>query len=329
MTTITAWRIPRYGAPDTLVPVTREIATPGPGQILVRIQASAVSRADGMMRAGTPKWARLFLGLRGPRKDLIGTCFSGEVIATGPETSRFAVGDQLFGEAGLNFGANASHICLNEDGVLMPKPADLPHDMAAVMCDGPLTSYNFLHSVAQLRNGERILILGASGSLGSAAIQLAAAIGANVTGTCSAGNVQSVKALGADQVIDYARHDVFAGDQRYDVVYDTLGISSFGEAKQILTENGRYVCPVLSVGLLGSMLMTALFGKRRAKFSATGMLPAPVLRPMLDDLIAMTDAGAFAPVMDRRYDLDQRVEAHRYVEGGHKRGNVVVTPAPV
>jgi len=152
--TLTAWSVQRYGSPERLAPVSRPMPTPGPGEVLIRIRASAVSRADGMMRAGTPRFARLFLGLRRPRHDLVGTCLSGEVIATGPGASGFAVGDAVFGLAGLNFGANASHICLPENGVLMPKPGSLSHEEAAVMCDGPLTSLNFLREVADLRAGQ-------------------------------------------------------------------------------------------------------------------------------------------------------------------------------
>ena len=141
--TLTAWSIDHYGAPEVLNPVTRPMPTPGPTEILIRIRASAVTRADGMMRAGQPRFARLFLGLRRPRRNLSGTGLSGEVIAVGDKVSRFAVGDAVFGEAGLKFGANASHICLDESGVLMKKPDALSHEDAAVMCDGPLTSLSF------------------------------------------------------------------------------------------------------------------------------------------------------------------------------------------
>ncbi len=322
--TLTAWSIQRYGSPDQLAPVSRPIPTPGPGEVLIRIRASAVSRADGMMRAGTPRFARLFLGLRRPRHDLVGTCLSGEVAATGPGVSRFTVGEDVFGLAGLNFGANASHICLSQTDVLMPKPAALSHEEAAVMCDGPLTSLNFLREVAGLRSGEKVLILGASGSLGSAAVQIAAAMGAEVAGTCSARNADMVAALGASRVIDYSREDFTAQAERYDVIYDTLGVSSFAEAKGSLTRSGRYVCPVLGLGLLGAMLRTSIVGTRKARFSATGMLKPEVLRPMLGRLIEMAGDGTLAPVIDRVYPLADLIEAHRHMETGHKRGNVVV-----
>jgi NADPH:quinone reductase-like Zn-dependent oxidoreductase len=319
-----AWSIRRYGAPEQLAPVTRPISEPGPGEVLIRIHASAVSRADGMMRAGIPRFARPFLGFRRPRKDLAGTCLSGEVIATGPDVSRFSVGDQVFGEAGLNFGANASHIVLDENGVLVPKPDTLSHEEAAVMCDGPLTSFNFLREIAELRAGEKVLILGASGSLGSAAVQIAAAMGAEVSGTCSARNSGLVASLGATHVIDYAQDDFTKGAERYDVIYDTLGVSSFGRAKAALARSGRYVCPVLSLDLLWAMLRTSMLSSRRARFSATGLLKPEVLRPMLGQLIEMIEDDKLAPVMDRTYPLDQLIEAHRYMETGHKRGNVVV-----
>ena len=323
-TTLKAWSVQRYGGPETLAPVTRPMPVHGSGQVLIRIRASAVTRADAMMRAGTPKFARLFLGLSRPRNDLIGTGFSGEVIAIGAGVSRFRVGDEIFGETGLNFGANSSHICLDEDGVLMPKPDSLSHEEAAVMCDGPLTSLNFLQNVAELRASERVLILGATGSLGSAAIQVAAAMGADVTGTCSERNVGLVASLGADHVMDYMREDFHKGSARYDVIYDTLGVSSFAQASSALTSSGRYVCPVLSLGLLAAMLRTSFIGRRRACFSATGLLKPEALRPMLGQLIEMVEDAKLTPVMDKTYQLDQLIEAHQYVEAGHKRGNVVV-----
>lgn len=321
---ISAWSIRRYGAPEQLAPVTRELHDPGPGEVLIQIHASAVSRADGMIRAGIPRWARPFLGFCCPRKDLIGTCFSGKVIAIGTGVSRFSIGDEVFGETGLSFGANASHICQKQDGVLMHKPDTLTHQEAAVMCDGPLTSLNFLREVAALHPGEKVLVLGASGSLGTAAVQIAAAMGAEVSGTCSACNAGLVASLGAVHVIDYASEDLDQNTERYDVVYDTLGVSSFSQAKRTLTRDGRYVCPVLSVDLLCAMLRSSMFGSRKAQFSATGMLKPEILRPMLFQLIKMVEDDKFAPVMDRTYPFDQLIEAHRYMETGHKRGNVVV-----
>lgn len=319
-----AWSVMAYGDPEQLAPVSRPLPTPEPNQVLIRICASAVSRADGMFRAGTPRFARLFVGLKRPKRDLIGTCFSGEVIANGSAVARFAPGDQVYGMAGMSFGANASHICLDEEAVLMHKPEALSHQEAAVMGDGPVTSLNLLREIAQLRPGEKVLVLGAAGSLGTAAVQIAAALGAEVTGTCSARNAGLVASLGASQVIDYGTEDFARSGRQYDVIYDTLGISSFGAAKHALTRSGRYVCAVMSGGLLLDVLRTSLFGKRKALFSATGMLKPEDQRALHGDLIGMVEADRFAPVMDRTYPFEQLVEAHRYMETGHKRGNVVI-----
>ena len=200
--TFTAWDIPRYGAPDVLTRVTRPLADPGEGEVLIRIRASAVTRADGMMRAGLPRFARPFLGMTRPRAGLSGTGLSGEVIAAGPGVTRFAVGDAVFGEAGLRFGANATHIVLPQDSVLLKKPETLGHDAAAVLTDGALTSWYFLHRVGQVRAGQRVLILAGAGSLGSAAVQIAAAAGAHVSASAGARNAGLLADLGADRAID-------------------------------------------------------------------------------------------------------------------------------
>ena len=322
--TLSAWRIGRYGAPEVLRPVTRPLPAPGPAEILIRIRASAVTRADGMMRAGTPLFARPFLGLRRPRQNLSGTGLSGEVIAVGKKVTRFTVGDAVFGEAGLRFGANASHICLDAGGVLLKKLEALSHEEAAVMCDGPLTSYHFLHKIAQLQFGQHILILGGSGSLGSAAVQIAAAAGAHVTATCSTRNVNFVAGLGAGRVIDYTKEDFTALPDRYDVIYDTVGVSSFKAAKARLTETGRYICPVLTLPLVGAMLKSRMTGGRRALFAAAGLQSPELLRTHLKCLLAMVEAGTLSPVLSRVYPLADLIEAHRHMETGHKRGNVVV-----
>jgi NADPH:quinone reductase-like Zn-dependent oxidoreductase len=322
--TISAWTIRRYGGPEVLAPVSRPMPRPGSTDVLIRIRASAVTRADGMMRAGRPRFARPFLGFTRPRAGLSGTGLSGEVVETGGGVTRFKVGDEVFGEAGMQFGANASHISLDESGVLMAKPASLSHEEAAVLCDGPLTSWHFLQRVAAAKAGDRVLILGGSGSLGTAAVQIGAAMGAEVTATSSAGNASMVAGLGAQRVIDYRSADPMPPGAGYDVIFDTLGVSSFGQARQALAENGRYVCPVLTLGLLRDMLLSRLTGTRTARFAATGLERPPLLRAHLSEILALMQQDRFAPVMDRTYPLADLVEAQRYVETGRKRGNVVV-----
>lgn len=323
-TTFDAWDVTRYGGPEVLDPVTRPIPTPAEGEVLIRIRASAVTRADGMMRSGTPRFARLFLGLRRPRAGLSGTCLAGDVVAVGRKVTRFAVGDAVFGEAGLNFGANASHICLDAEGSLVAKPDALGYEEAAVMFDGALTSWHFLTRVARVQPGEKVLVLGGSGSLGTAAIQLATALGAHVTATASARNADLLTSLGAHRAIDYHAENALVPGAGFDVVFDTLGVASFGAAGPALAPSGRYVCPVLGLGLLRDMILSRLRGTRRAHFAAAGMLKPEIHRAHLARILDLVAAGRFAPVMDRSYPLGDLVEAHRYVATGRKRGNVVV-----
>lgn len=323
-TTFKAWDVTRYGGPEVLAPVTRRMPAPKAGEVLIHIRASAVSRADSMMRSGTPKFARLFLGWSKPRAGLAGTCFSGDVVAIGEGVTRFQVGDAVFGEAGLQFGANASHICLNADGSLIRKPDTLSYEEAAVMFDGAMTSWHFLTRVAQVKPGDKVMVLGGSGSLGTAAVQFAAALGADVTATSSARNTELLQSLGASQTIDYKAQNPMNTDEQYDVVFDTLGVSSFSEAKQALKKRGRYVCPVLGLRLLRDMMVTSVSGTKRALFAAAGMAKPEVHREELTEILQLVSFGRFMPVMDRTYPLSDLVEAHQYVEMGHKRGNVVV-----
>ena len=321
---ITAWNVTKYGAPEVLAPVTREMPLPGKGQVLIRVRASGVTRADCMMRAGEPKFARPFLGWSRPRAGLAGTCFAGDIVALGDGVTQFSVGDAVFGEAGLKFGANASHICLAADATLHAKPESLSYEKAATLCDGALTSWYFLTQLAKVKAGERVLILGGAGSLGSAAVQFAVALGAEVSATSSAGNSELLSGLGVAQPIDYRASDPLAVRDRYHVVFDTLGLASFSAARRALKDGGRYLSPVLGLGLLRDMLSSRLAGRKRAYFAAAGLEKPSLHRKLLAEILALIEAGRFTPVMDRQLPLSELVAAHRYVETGHKRGNVVV-----
>ncbi|MCH2163271.1 MAG: NAD(P)-dependent alcohol dehydrogenase [Marinovum sp.] len=323
-TTLNAWDVTRYGGPDVLNPVLRPVPTPNANQILIRIRASAVSRADGLMRAGQPKFARLFLGLKRPRSGLSGTCFSGDIVAVGDDVTEFRVGDAVFGEAGLQFGANATHICLDQAGSLLKKPAGVTYEEAATLFDGAMTSWHFLTRIAKVQPGDDVLILGGSGSLGTAAIQFAKALGASVTASASTQNAELLRFLGVDQVVDYHSEDPLKRGFSYDVIFDTLGVSSFGAAKPALKKRGQFICPVLGLKLLHDMILTGLCGSKKAKFAAAGMSKPAVHREELTEVLELMTKNAFSPVMDRTYPLADLVEAHRYVETGRKRGNVVV-----
>jgi NADPH:quinone reductase-like Zn-dependent oxidoreductase len=314
-----------YGAPDVLQLRKVEQPVPRDNELLVRVRAASVTTADSMMRKGTPAYARLFLGLRKPKKPVPGTGFAGDIEATGREVRQFRTGDQVFGETGVNFGAHAEFVCVQEDGLVARKPDHVSYEEAATICDGALTGYNFLSAMVKVQEGHRVLVNGASGSLGTSAVQLAKYLGANVTAVCSTKNLEWVKSLGADRVIDYTEEDFTRTGDTYDIIYDTVGKSSFRQCKRSLTQHGVYLSPVLSLPLLFRMLLTSLTGGKKAKFSATGLKPVPELRNLLAKVTELVEGGKIQLVIDKRYDLEQIVDAHRYVDTGHKKGNVIIT----
>jgi len=318
----------KYGSPDVLRLEEIPKPTPKPNEVLVRIHASSVTTADTMMRRGTPFYGRLFIGLLKPTHPIPGTGFAGVVEAVGNDVTQFEEGDAVFGESVLGSGTNAEFVCVAENGIIMRKPENISFAEAASICDGPLTSINFLKNLANVKSGQKILINGASGSLGTAAIQLAKYFGAEVTGVTSTTNLELVKSLGADHVVDYTREDFAMSGRKYDVIYDTVGKSSFAEAKKALATNGVYLSPVLSISLLFQMMWTSIIGSKKARFSATGILPTPILRDLLDEIRAIIYTGQLRSVVDKQYSLGQIAEAHTYVDKGHKRGNVVLAMVP-
>lgn len=315
----------KYGSPDVLE--LKEVAKPVPGdnEVLIRVLAASVTAADSMIRTGTPYYGRLFIGLVKPNKPIPGTGFAGVVEAVGKEVKLFKNGEPVFGETGLGFSANAEYVCLPQDGVLAKLPTSMTYEEAAPVCDGALTSLNFLKDVGKIQRGQRVLINGASGSLGSSAVQIAKYFGAHVTGVCSTANLDMVKSLGADKVIDYTKEDFTRASQAYDIIFDTVGKNSFSRCKDSLKDNGVYLSPVLGLSLLLQMIWTSKLGSRQAKFSASGLRPASELRVLLNELKEPIEAGKIKSVIDRCYELEQTAEAHRYVDTGHKRGNVIIT----
>ncbi len=313
-----------YGPANVVKLVNKPIPQPKSDEVLVRLRASAVTAADSMIRRGEPRFGRLFLGLRGPKVTAMGTQFAGEVIEIGNAVSSFAVGDRVFGETGLSFGAHAEYVCISQQGLIAHIPEAMTFEEAAPLCDGPLTDMNFLINLAGLKPGQHILINGAAGSLGTAAVQLAKGQGAKVTGVCSTRNVAFVKSLGADEVINYIKADFTKQLATYDIVYDTVGKSSFAASKHALKPQGIYISPVLAVNLLGRMMFGNLFSRKKAKFSATGMMPISQQMPLLRDLLDRITKGHLKMVIDRRFSLERIAEAHAFVDTGHKRGNVIL-----
>ena len=317
----------KYGTPDVLE--LREVPKPVPqdDEVLIKIHAAAATAADAMMRRGTPLYARLFLGWNKPKHSIPGTGFAGQIEATGKDVKQFQQGDRVFGETGLNFGSNAEYICMPSNGLLKIEPANLTCKEAACICDGTLTALNFLENVAKIRSGQKILINGASGSIGTAAVQIAKYYKAEVTGVCSTRNIELVKSLGADRVIDYTCEDFTQTNSTYDIIFDTIGKSSFYKCRSLLTPKGIYMSSVLKLPLLLQMSWTSKIGSKKAMFSATGLRPIIELDTLLQKLVELIKEEKIKIVMDRSYLLEQTSQAHRYIEKGHKRGNVTIAIA--
>lgn len=312
----------RYGSPDVLR--VADVADPAPDadEILVRVTASIVSPVDCAFRAGDPFVSRVFTGLRRPKRSIPGTLLAGEVDAVGADVTRFAPGDRVFGGG---WGAHAEYTCLPEDADLIGTPSALTDAEAVAIEDGGLTALPFLRDTAAVRPGDAVLVNGASGSVGSAAVQLATHFDATVTGVCSTANVDLVGSLGADRVVDYTRTDFTEGEERYDVIFDAVAKSSYWRCKDVLADDGVYTTTALSAANLGAQLWTTVVGDRRARFSATGLRSGEEKVADLRYLRKLAENGVVRPVIDRRYPLAFAADAHRYVETGHKAGSVVVS----
>ncbi|MEM0517100.1 NAD(P)-dependent alcohol dehydrogenase [Aequorivita flava] len=256
-----------YGSPEVIQIIDVEIPSPKPNEILVKIKASSATRADTMMRQGIPKYGRLFLGLCKPKNTALGTGFSGVVEAIGSQITKFKIGDEVFGEKLTGNGSNAEYLCISENELIENKPKNISHIEAAPICDGFLTSYNFLKQHAKIKEGQHVLVNGASGSLGSSAVQLAKTMGAKVTGICSSKNIDYVLALGADEVLDYTKININAQQTKYDVIYDAVGKLNYYNSKNNLNTNGIFMTPVLSIQILWQMLLLP----KKVKFEATGI----------------------------------------------------------
>ena len=306
----------RYGPPEVLRVEDVERPVPKDDEVLIRIRATTVTQTDTHLRKARPVFWRLALGLRRPRRRILGVELAGEVEAVGPAVTQFNVGDDVFGTNW--FGAHAEFICLRESAALAHKPAGMTFDEAAAVCDGAMQALATLR-VGDVKEGQRIVIYGASGSLGSAAVQLARNIGAHVTAVCSTRNVELVRSLGADEVVDYLEEDFTRNGQTYDAIIDAVGKHSFQRGRRSLKPGGIYVATDGALNLFWA-LWTWRIGDKRLKFASGRKTKQDVV--FMKELI---EAGKFRAVIDRRYPMEQVVEAHRYVETWHKAGNVVLT----
>lgn len=316
--------VTKYGSPDVIQIRDVEQPTPKHNEVLIKVQATTVTATECILRQGKPFISRLFMGLTKPKLNVFGEEFAGEVVAIGRNVNRFKVGDAVFGSTGSQFGANAEYICLNETAELVINPSNISFEEAAASVDGVLTALPFLRDKGNIQSGQRVLIYGASGSIGTAAVQLAKYFGAEVTGVCSGSNLELVKSIGADKVLDYTKEKIFTRSEKYHIIFDTVGKASFSKCKSALATNGIFLEAGIKLGLFPQVLLTSIVGNKKAKFYATGLRPPNEKLSDLHFLKELFEKGKYKAVIDRRYPLDQIAEAHRYVDLGHKKGNVVV-----
>jgi NADPH:quinone reductase-like Zn-dependent oxidoreductase len=316
----------KYGPPEVLQ--LQEVAKPIPkdNQILVKVYATSVTSGDVNDRGVTISpliWLpwRIGLGLTKPRRKIPGSDLAGVIESIGKDVTRFKEGDQIFAMTGWPSGAYAEYKCLNEDGLVVIKPSNMTHEEAAAIPFGAITALHFLRK-ANIKNGQKVLINGASGGVGTFAVQLARYFGAEVTGVCSTANLELAQSLGADKVIDYTKEDFTKNGQTYDVIFDVVGKTSFLGCKDSLEGNGAYLSTFVKSTDLFQLLWTKITGDKKV---IIGMA-----NPKTEDFIffkEIIEAGKLKSIIDRSYPLEQMVEAHRYVEAGHKKGNVVIIVA--
>jgi NADPH:quinone reductase-like Zn-dependent oxidoreductase len=315
----------KYGPPDVLQLKEVEKPIPGDDEVLIKMYAAAVTTVDCFNRKGDPFISRFFTGLIRPKATILGTVFAGEIEAVGKDVKRLREGDQVFAETGVDYGAYAEYVCLPEEGVIAIKPANMTYDEAAAVCEGVLTALPFLRDKANIQSGQKILINGASGSVGTSAVQLAKYFGAEVTGVCSTTNLEMIKSLGADEVIDYTKEDFTKTGRTYDIIFDAVAKSSFSRCKGSLKQSGIYLSTLPTLTIYLQVLWTSKIGSKKAMFAATGLRPSKERTKDLIFIKELIEEGKIKAVIDRRYSMEQMAEAQRYVETGHKKGNVVIT----
>lgn len=323
-----------YGAPEVLH--IAEVAQPAPkdNEVLIKVQATPVNYGDLLARnfkniplrefhMPLPLWlpSRLYFGLNKPKVNILGSEFAGVVKAVGTAVTRFKPGDEVFGYRGQSMGAYAEYVCMPEAGALAIKPASMSFAEAAVVPYGAIMALGLLRK-ANVQRGQKVLVNGASGSIGSAAVQLAKYYGAEVTGVCGTPRLGFVKALGADKVIDYTKEDFTRSGETYDLIFDILGKSSFSRCKNSLNPSGIYLLASFKMKHLFQMLWTKFVGSKKVVCALASEQAGD-----LEFITGLIEAGQYKVIIDKRYPMEQAAEAHRYVETGHKAGSVIIAVA--
>ena len=314
----------KYGPPEVLQLKEVEKPTPNTNEVLIRIYATTVTKYDCWARSCTAPpgfrlLSRISSGIRKPKKPILGMELAGEIEAVGKDVKLFKKGDQVLGFSMMDLGTYAEYICLPEDGVITTKPDKMAYEEAAAIPYGALTALYFLRK-GNIKKGQKVLVFGASGGVGHYAVQLAKFFGAEVTGVCSTEKVELVKSLGADRVIDYKKEDFTKSDDKYDVIFDTVGKSPFSGSRKSLKKNGYYIFTTFGLPKLLRIPWLHLTSSKRAIIG--------LLDPKSEDLIylkELIEAGKLKSIIDKRFPLEQAAEAHSYIEKGLKKGSVVLT----
>jgi len=316
----------KYGPPDELQLLEVEKPVPGDNEVLIKIHATTVTTTDCNARNFTfvPQsfmfFARIMFGFKKPRIKILGIDLAGEIEAIGKDVKLFKAGDQVFGSPGTKFGGHAEYVCVPENGALAIKPADLSWEKAAAISLAGNTALFFIRDLAKIQAGQKILIHGASGAIGTYAVQLAKYYGAVVTGVCSAANAEMVKSLGAEKVIDYTIEDFTKSDEKYDFVFNVVGKTTFSQCKGILKPKGIYLDNMMEVKDFLKVLWTSIVGGKKIKGGVS-----TERAENLKFFIELIESGKLKPVIDRSFPIEKTAEAFLYVEQGHKKGNVIIT----
>lgn len=313
-----------YGNSDVLHVKDVFKPIPKPNEVLIRVYASTVTSADIMMRKGKPTIGRLYLGLSRPKRTILGFEFAGEIVELGNAVSQFTIGDRVFGGT-TTLGCYAEYVCVSVEDVVTTMPNNISFQEAAPVSGSGITVLNFLQGKAKITKNQSVLINGASGGVGTYAVQIAKYFGAKVTGVCSTSKIDLVRSLGADDVIDYTKDDFTQNGQKYDIIFDTVSKRSYSEFKSSLTDNGIYLPTVLTFTTFCQMIWTRMFGNKRVKSSSTGLLPTKERLRYFVELKELLQTGKIRTVIGDEYPLERITEAHAYVEEGHKKGNVIIT----
>lgn len=310
----------RYGSPEVLKLKEVEAPLPKNNDVLIRVHATAVNSGDVRLRKADPFAVRFMFGLMRPKKTILGVVLAGEIETVGKDVSLFKEGDQVYGTTGMGFGAYAEYKCLPENAVLALKPTNLTYKEAASIPFGATTALHFLRK-GKIGSGQKVLIFGASGAVGTAAVQLAKYFGAEVTAVCSTTNVDMLRSLGATKVIDYMKEDFSKNGDTYDIIMDAVGKSHFNGCVRSIKKNGKYIMVV-------HMALAAILKGIWISATSNKKVIGGEIKETAEDLVffnGLIQSGKLRPVIDRTYPLKEIAEAHYYVEKGHKKGNVVIT----